>query len=245
MRKEQKLIDFRIKTSNSEIPCHKLILAAQSDYFEGMFQYEDNESDLEGILDPKALEIVVEYFYTGIMQFEFDTAIHVFKVLDFLQVKNNILKESLFNYICKNLTIDLDNCVEWYIFGDQFDKNVIKDKALHTMVEQVCNIVEGDEIRALSFNQLTDYIIGILTQNNIDREMAKWAAEKWISYDVTRQEKSQTLSIMIERAQKTPIQMAMDVWGTMTSLDICFEFPSWEYFVNVVGVLVFCTENIL
>ena len=63
-------------TGNKRIPAHRLILCAGSEYFAAMFTSglrETNQSEVElQFVDGNALSALVQYCYTGILQFTFD-----------------------------------------------------------------------------------------------------------------------------------------------------------------------------
>ena len=65
------LCDVTIRAGDVSIPCHRLILAANSDYFAAMFTGGMAEQHMETVeiqgVEAGALGMLVDYCYTGIM----------------------------------------------------------------------------------------------------------------------------------------------------------------------------------
>jgi len=68
LRTNQQLFDFTILIGERAFPVHKVIMAANSDYFKQMFliemrEREENRVTIEGV-DPYIMELVIDYCYT-------------------------------------------------------------------------------------------------------------------------------------------------------------------------------------
>lgn len=63
------MTDVTLVSDGTEVPAHKLLLAAASDYFAAMFtggmvEAGRDRVEIQG-LDPAALKMLVDYCYTG------------------------------------------------------------------------------------------------------------------------------------------------------------------------------------
>ncbi len=72
MRQENVLTDVIVSAGNRKIKAHRAVLASASPYFYAMFTGDLSESRQEMIvlkeIDPKALELLVEYCYKAEVQ---------------------------------------------------------------------------------------------------------------------------------------------------------------------------------
>ena len=117
-RQQNTLTDFIIKVDDKQIPCHKWILSLQSEYFNRMLSHEGTKEVVEGVvtlelMDPWAVLLVVEFFYTGKIDFDFDRAYQVMEVLNYFQVTDGALMDKFYEFIINNLTCE--SCLLWYI----------------------------------------------------------------------------------------------------------------------------------
>jgi len=85
-------IDVRLKVREDIFPAHRIVLAANSDYFHAMFTAEMKESNQEVIelkdesISPDALKIVMDSIYTGDLRVNEENVFEVLAAADHLQV---------------------------------------------------------------------------------------------------------------------------------------------------------------
>ncbi|KAM5195058.1 kelch-like protein 4 isoform 3-T3 [Hipposideros larvatus] len=87
--KERQLCDVLLIAGHLRIPAHRLVLCAVSDYFDAMFtndmlEAKQEEIKMEGV-DPNALNSLVQYAYTGVLQLEEDTVENLMSAACLLQ----------------------------------------------------------------------------------------------------------------------------------------------------------------
>ena len=91
-RDEGQFIDVRLKVREDIFPAHRIVLAANSDYFHAMFTAGMKESNQEvselkdGSISPDALKIVMDSIYTGHLPVNEDNVFEVLAAADHLQV---------------------------------------------------------------------------------------------------------------------------------------------------------------
>ena len=91
-REEEQFIDVRLKVSEDIFSAHRLVLAANSDYFYAMFTDGMKESNQEVIelkdesISPDALKIVIDSIYTGDLHVSEENVFEVLAAADHLQV---------------------------------------------------------------------------------------------------------------------------------------------------------------
>ena len=91
-RDESQFIDVRLKVHEDIFPAHRIVLAANSDYFHAMFTTGIKESNQEVIelkdesISRDALKIVMESIYTGDLHVNKENVLEVLAAADHLQV---------------------------------------------------------------------------------------------------------------------------------------------------------------
>ncbi|XP_020631906.1 kelch-like protein 17 [Orbicella faveolata] len=90
-RDEGQFIDVRLKVREDIFPAHRIVLAANSDYFHAMFTDGMKESNQEVIelkgesISPDALKIVMDSIYTGDLRVNEENVFEVLAAADHLQ----------------------------------------------------------------------------------------------------------------------------------------------------------------
>ena len=93
-RNEGQFIDVRLKVHEDIFPAHRIVLAANSDYFHAMFTDGMKESSQEVIelkgesISPDALKIVMNSIYTGDLCVNEENVFEVLAAADYLQVRS-------------------------------------------------------------------------------------------------------------------------------------------------------------
>ncbi|XP_011749952.1 kelch-like protein 4 isoform X2 [Macaca nemestrina] len=116
--KEKQLCDVLLIAGHLRIPAHRLVLSAVSDYFAAMFtndvlEAKQEEVRMEGV-DPNALNSLVQYAYTGILQLKEDTIESLLAAACLLQLTQVI--DVCSNFLIKQL--HPSNCLGIRSFGD-------------------------------------------------------------------------------------------------------------------------------
>ena len=93
-RDEGQFIDVRLKVCEDIFPAHRIVLAANSDYFHAMFTDGMKESNQEVIelknesISPDAFKILMDSIYTGDLNVNEENVFGVLAVADHLQVSS-------------------------------------------------------------------------------------------------------------------------------------------------------------
>ncbi|XP_068740710.1 kelch-like protein 3 [Montipora capricornis] len=95
-REQGEFIDVRLKVGDDEFPAHRIVLAANSDYFHAMFAHGMKESNQEVIelkdenISAAALKIVMDAIYGGEISINDENVYEVLLAADHLQVTSVI-----------------------------------------------------------------------------------------------------------------------------------------------------------
>ena len=91
-RDKSKFIDVRLKVREAIFPAHRIVLAANSDYFDRMFTNGMMESNQEVIelkdesISPDAFQIIMDSIYTGDLHVNEENVFEVLAAANHLQV---------------------------------------------------------------------------------------------------------------------------------------------------------------
>ena len=175
------LTDFTVKVGTEEIACHKVVLAVRSEYFQHLFNHESTQEVKKGFVDFQqfqynAVKTVIDYCYTGTLQFQLDDAKDVIRVTDYLQI--SFIQAKISALIINHVTVD--NCINWYFFADSFNLKEVKDKAREVMYIDFACVSHSPAFLAMEYQDFIDCI----TWKEIDHDSALDAACRWIIHDV-------------------------------------------------------------
>ena len=114
---EQHFYDFKIICNdNNEVKSHKIILASQTKYFEGLFRQQKSDQ-IQLDFQSDAVKACIRYLYTE------DISISGDNVQDILMVANYLIIPKIVRlcvrYILANM--DVSNCIDILNLGDQFN----------------------------------------------------------------------------------------------------------------------------
>ena len=123
-----------VSQTGKEIPCHKFVLAAMSPVYDAMFEMKDSKEVLDGRIEikdasDKALEAMVQFMYNP-EQFQDDQEV-LYDELLILSNKYNLkhlVKKILPKFKRK---IDIENCIDAYIFGFVHEYKEVKEAAFN------------------------------------------------------------------------------------------------------------------
>ena len=150
-RDKGEFIDVRLKVGEAIFPAHRIVLAANSDYFHAMFTDGMKESNQEVIelkdesISPDALKIVMDSIYTGDLYVNNENVFEVLAAADHLQVT------SAAQHCCDFLKrefiqrLDLHNYCLLCTVADRHGLKDLNEAAQHKMASMYKDICESEE----------------------------------------------------------------------------------------------------
>ncbi|XP_066285389.1 kelch-like protein 24 [Branchiostoma lanceolatum] len=158
LRSKGVLVDVTLCAEGKEIPCHRLVLAASSEYFEAMFGGGLSESKKDKIeiggVSAEALQQLVDFAYTSRITVNNDNIQPLFvaaNMLEFVHVQmacEKFLTESL----------SPDTCVGIWGLADKMSCEELSDKARHCAMKNFEQACATEEFLELPFDLLLRYI---------------------------------------------------------------------------------------
>ncbi len=151
-RDEDKFIDVRLKVSEDVFPAHRIVLAANSDYFYAMFTDGMKESNQEVIelkdesISPGALKIVMDCIYTADLQVNEENVFEVLAAADHLQVTSVV--QQCCEYLKSEfiqLQLDLHNYCLLCTVADRHGLKDLQEAAEHKMASKYKDVCGSEE----------------------------------------------------------------------------------------------------
>jgi len=123
-----------------EVRAHKIILAAQSEYFKGMFRNEKKEK-IEMNLTAATLRTVVRTLYTGKTDISTENIQDLLEASNYLQIKD--LSAKCVDFMTRNL--DLSNVVSVLRLADTLSIERLLQEAINFIGDHFQKLLEGSE----------------------------------------------------------------------------------------------------
>ena len=151
-REEGQFIDVRLKVREDIFPAHRIVLAANSDYFHAMFTAGMKESNQEVIelkdesISPHAFKIVMDSIYTGDLRVNKENVFEVLAAADHLQVTTVV--EQCCDFLKREfiqLRLDLQNYCLLSTVADRHGLRDLQEAAEHKMASMFKDVCESEE----------------------------------------------------------------------------------------------------
>ena len=228
MKKRKYLTDFKLRIKDEELACHKVVLSARSKYFQALFDHPEIPAVTQGVLEFKTLQLpalqkVVDYCYSGVLEFKIEEAKHLIEVAEHLQFHD--LTVAISALVIPRLTIE--NCVGWSVFSDTFGLSAVQEAATLIMLMEFASVVNGHEFYAMEYKHFTDY----MSLDDVDVNSALIAAARWVKHDFpNRQHLFPDImkTVDIDKCSRSALKHFMDTYGAdlVTSFDMLQQFTS-------------------
>ena len=151
-RDEGEFIDVRLKVGEDVFPAHRIVLAANSDYFHAMFTDGMKESNQEVIelkdesISPDALKIVMDSIYTGDLHVNEENVFEVLAVADHLQVTSVLQQCCDFLMIeFVQLRFDVQTYCRVWTIADRHGLKDLQEAAEHTLASKFKDFSESED----------------------------------------------------------------------------------------------------
>ena len=170
-RDEGQFIDVRLKVREDIVPAHRIVLAANSDYFHAMFTDGMKESNQEVIelkdenISPDALKIVMDSIYTGDLRVNEENVFEVLAAADHLQVTTvvqqccDFLKREFIQ-----LRLDLHNYCLLSTVADRHGLRDLQEAVEKKMVSMYIDVCESEEFLS---NVGADQLFSLLSRDDL------------------------------------------------------------------------------
>ena len=189
-RDEGQFIDVRLKVHEDIFPAHRIVLAANSDYFHAMFTAGMKESNQEVIelkdesISPDALKIVMDSIYTGDLRVNEENVFEVLAVADHLQVKSVVKLCCDFLLIqCIQLRFNVETYCRVWTIADRHGLKDLQEAAEHEIASKFKDVCESEEyLTHIGADQLSSLLsrddLNAPSETFIFRSVMQWIKHK-------------------------------------------------------------------
>ncbi|XP_078606333.1 kelch-like protein 24 [Branchiostoma floridae x Branchiostoma japonicum] len=187
LRSDSQLVDVTLCVSGKEIPCHRNVLAACSQYFRAMFCNGHRESKEHKVtiheVNGNAMQLLVDYAYTSKVTITEDNAVKLLEGANFFQIKP--VRDACVTFLSDNL--HEENCLQMLNTGNMLSCPKLEKKARWCAMEGFAAVSKTPEFISLTKEQLvtlvsSDYL-------NASEEVVYTAVMTWINHDTRRRNK--------------------------------------------------------
>jgi len=170
-RDQGQFIDVRLKVREDIFPAHRIVLAANSDYFRAMFTDGMKESNQEVIelkdesISPDAFKIVMDSIYTGDLRVNEENVIEVLAAADHLQVTS--LVQQCCDFLKREFIqrrLDLNNYFLLSTVADRHGLRDLQEAAEHKMASMYVDVCESEEFLS---NVGADQLLSLLSRDDL------------------------------------------------------------------------------
>ena len=192
LRKDEVLTDFIVRAKHVAIPCHKVVLAAASPYFQRMFHSRSDRcsSNTESFNDisPWMMETIVNLFYTATIEICSESVQEMCQVCD--QFELDDLKKACDKYMSEQ--VGPSNCFGLFEFAKRNDLGLTSGTTLKYMLVGLGDILRlslQPEYKALNETELIEYISKDELEVEDEAQVFE-LVDKWIRADQEKRESS-------------------------------------------------------
>ena len=178
--------DLTFLVGCKEFPCHRIILASSSSYFQALLTHKFKENNLHSVeihnIDAEIFSMLLHYIYSGQIEIDHNNVQDILIASDMLQL------EEVVQFCCHFLSISLNenNVVDVWKIADELECRSLKDNAEHYMLTHFYNLIKLDMIKLLPRSLL----IRIISNDNLIVDNEQQVLEAILIWYFNNHEKS-------------------------------------------------------
>ncbi|XP_073509388.1 kelch-like protein 25 [Phyllobates terribilis] len=186
MRKQELFTDVTLWAGDRAFPCHRVVLAACSQYFEAMFSHGlreslDNTVNFHDSLHPEVLELLLDFAYSSKIIINEENAESLLEAGDMLQFHD--VRDAASEFLEKNLYPS--NCLGMLLLSDAHQCRRLYELSLRMCFVNF-QIVHNTE----DFNNLSkDLLLDLVSSDELeieDEQVVFNAVLQWAKYDLDK-----------------------------------------------------------
>ena len=188
-REQGEFVDVRLKVGEDVFPAHRIVLAANSDYFHAMFTHGMNETNQEVIelkdenVSAAALKIVMDSIYSGDVQVNDENVFEVLLAADHLQVTSVVQQCcDYLNTEYVQLRFDVQTYCRICTIADRHGLTDLQEATQRKMASMYKDICESEEY--LSHIE-ADQLLNLLSRDDLNAPSESFifkSVMQWIKY---------------------------------------------------------------
>ncbi|CAF1486043.1 unnamed protein product [Rotaria magnacalcarata] len=150
--------DLTFIIAYEKFPCHRIILASASPYFQALLTHRFKENDLNSIelrdIEPQIFSLLLHYIYSGKIDIDNNNVHDILIASDMLQL------DEVAQFCCHYLSISLNetNVIDIWKIADELGCSSLKENAEHYILTNFCNLIKFNIIKSIPHNLLIKII---------------------------------------------------------------------------------------
>ncbi|XP_046873272.1 kelch-like protein diablo isoform X3 [Hypomesus transpacificus] len=187
LRLNNAFCDVTLCCGGQEFPCHRIVLASFSSYFQAMFSTDLMESRQERVaingVEPQMIGMLVSYAYTA------EVVISKANVQALLAAANLLDVMAVREACCRFMERQMDemNCVGIHCFAEAHSCMELEKRSMDFILQHFCTVCQQEEFLSLCVDKLTE-IIASDHLNVFQEEAVFEAAMLWLDKCATRRQ---------------------------------------------------------
>lgn len=174
--------DLTFLIAGVQFPCHRIILASASPYFQALLTHTFKENNLNSIelrdIEPEIFSLLLNYIYSG--QIELDEN----NVQDLLIASDMFQLDELVQFCCHYLSISLNekNVLDIWKISNELQCTNLKMDSEHYILKHFRSLIQLDLVKLISH----DLLLKIISNDDliVDNEQQVFEAILiWFSYN--------------------------------------------------------------
>uniref|UniRef100_A0A1B6CBD2 Kelch-like protein diablo n=1 Tax=Clastoptera arizonana TaxID=38151 RepID=A0A1B6CBD2_9HEMI len=175
--------DVQLIAEGKKIPAHRVILAASSVYFRGMFctglkESSQNEIPIHDV-DYEALEAVVNFFYTAEIKLTENNIYPVAHIVDLFGITS--LRSVCSIYLMNS--ININNCVNVCIIAKMYNYLDVYNAALYHACKNFDRLLDNDDFMNMSYETLIEclssHFLNLPDENKLLLRLCGWVKQDY------------------------------------------------------------------
>ncbi|XP_059158697.1 kelch-like protein 8 [Physella acuta] len=155
---DKKFLDFTIKIKDDTITCHKLVLAACSEFFQALFrsgmrEITENWIELKDV-SYEIFQLILKTLYTGVNVLTLDNLIHLWRAVHMLQI--NFMVKICEIFAAESIT--MENWENIYVTSKLVGSTIVLDELHCFMLRNFDQISLSSTYLQLSSNEVRNLI---------------------------------------------------------------------------------------
>ncbi|XP_036945433.1 kelch-like protein diablo isoform X1 [Acanthopagrus latus] len=227
LRLNNAFCDVTLCCGGQEFPCHRIVLASFSSYFQAMFSTDLIESKQERVaingVEPQMIGMLVSYAYTS------EVYISKANVQALLAAANLLDVMAVREACCRFMERQMDemNCVGIHCFAEAHSCKVLEKRSMDYILEHFNSVHQQEEFLSLCVDKLTEILASDFL-NVPNEEMVFEAAMLWSNKCVSRK---QSFEKVLEHI-RLPLISPYYLHDVIESQDVVKENQSCQKFIS-------------
>ena len=179
IRSRGKLCDVVIQVGEKQFYAHRIVLAANTPYFEAMFSGDLDESRQQSVtlrdVSSEAVKSIIDYCYTSAVHISGDNAECLLSASCLLQIDG--VKDACCAYMKKKL--DADNCLSVRSLAEVYSCQELFEMANAFSQEHYAEVMKGEEFMNLTADELASLVasdeLNVPSEELVFESVLRWA----------------------------------------------------------------------